>query len=281
MRALVLGASGKTGQAVTAALVAREVAVRAAIRPGSSRGEVCRAVGADEVAEVDLATGAGLEAAMAGVDLVYHLAPNVDPREVPMAVAVARAAADAGVRRLAFHSVLHPDDATMPHHRRKHLAEQEVRAILPGATVIRPAAYQDNLVPAALAGRITAPYSVDAPFTNVALADVAEAAATVLTGAGHEGRAYDLVGPELLSVREMAKIATEVLRRVVTVTEISVADWVDGPGAGLSAQARDELVAMFESYHREGLVGRSPDLERLLGRPATTWARTLGHLLGG
>lgn len=279
MRALVIGGSGKTGRAVIAALVARGADVRAVIRPGSSRAEVCRAAGADEVAEADLASGVGLEVAMTGVDVVYHLAPNVDPLEVPMAVAAARAAADAGVGRFAFHSVLHPTDASMPHHRRKHLAEQKIRQIVPSVTVIRPAAYQDNLIPAALAGKIVLPYSLDAPFTNIALADVAEVAAIVLIEAGHEGRAYDLVGPQVLSVREMAAIATEVLRHVVMVREISVADWVERVGAGLPVRAREELVAMFESYDRVGLVGRSDDLEQLLGQPGATWAQTLGRLL--
>lgn len=279
MRVLVTGASGKTGRAVTTALVARGATVRAAIRPGSDRAGLCRAAGADEVAAVDLGTGEGLGAALADVDAVYHLAPNVDAREVVMAVHVARGAADAGVDRFGFHSVLHPEDASMPHHLRKQAAENEVREILPDVTVIRPAAYLDNLVPAALAGQITVPYSVDAPFTNVALADVAEAAAVALTDDGHAGRTYEFVGPQTLTVREMAQIATEVLRRVVTVRQIPLERWLSGPGADLGDQARADLVAMFTAYDEAGLTGASDDLATLLGRPATTWAQTLARLL--
>lgn len=279
MRALVTGASGKTGRAVTAALAGRGVPVRAVIRPESDHEGVCREAGAADVARVDLGSGAGLHAAFEGVDLVYHLAPNVDDREVEMAVRIARAAETAGVRRFGFHSVLHPAEATMPHHVRKHLAEKEVRDLFPGAVVIRPAAYQDNLVPAALAGKIAVPYSLDAPFTNVALADVAEVAAVVLTEEGHDSATYELVGPQTLTVREMAEIATEVLRRVVTVRETPIEDWVSGPGAGLPARAREQLVAMFRSYAREGLTGRSHDLARVLGREPTTWAQTLTRLL--
>lgn len=277
MRVLLTGASGKTGRAVTAALAARGTSVRAAIRPGSRRADLCRTAGSDEIARVDLGTGEGLAAALAGVDAVYHLAPNVDPGEVTMAVSVARGAAAAGVKRFTFHSVLHPEDASLPHHLRKHAAEKEVRRILPDAVVIRPAAYQDNLVPAALAGQISVPYSLDAPFTNVALLDVAEAAAVVLTD-GREERAYDLVGPEDLTVREMAEIATEVLGRVVTARQMTVQRWLAGSGTGLSAQARGDLVAMFEAYDGAGLTGSSDDLARLLGRPATTWAQTVARL---
>ncbi len=255
---LVIGASGKTGRAVSRALAARGVRVRAGHRP-----------------DLDLETGHGLAEAMDGVDAVYHLAPNMHPDEVAIAHRVATAALDAGVPRFVFHSVLHPDDSTMPHHWRKHLAEQRIRQLLPTSTIVRPAAYHENLLPAALEGRLTVPYSIDSPFTNVALDDLGEAAAGVLTEAGHEGADYDLVGPEVLSVRDMARIATEVLGREVTAETKRVRDWVDGPGAGLTEQVRDDLLAMFASYDKAGLVGESDDLARLLGRPATTWAGVL------
>lgn len=255
---LVLGASGKTGRAVTRALAARAVDVREGGRP-----------------DIDLESGHGLAAAMDGVAAVYHLAPNVHPDEVGMAERVVQAAAAAGVARFGFHSVLHPADATMPHHWRKHLAERRIREIMPSAAIVRPAAYQENLVPAALAGELVVPYSIDSPFTNVSLDDVGEAAAAVLTGDGHEGATYDLVGPEVLSVRQMARVATEVLGRAVTADTMSIREWVEGPGAGLTEQARDDLVAMFASYDRAGLTGESDDLARLLGRPATTWASTV------
>ena len=274
MRVLVTGASGKTGRAITRALVARGASVRAAMRPGSPQESVCVAAGADEVAHVDL-LGDALGAAVRGVDAVYHLAPNVHPAEAEMATAVADAAADAGVRRFAFHSVLHPEDASMPHHLRKYLAEKEVRAILPEATVIRPAAYLDNLLPAVRSGEIVVPYSLEAPFTNVALSDVADVAAIVVTEDGHAGRTYDLVGPESLSVREMARLASEVLGTPIPVRQSTIEDWSAGPGAGLSDQARDDLVVMFRAYDAAGLTGDSDDLPRLLGRPAMSWAEVL------
>lgn len=259
---LVIGSSGKTGRAVTRALAARGVDVREGRRP-----------------DLDLETGHGLAAAMDGVDAVYHLAPNVHPDEVGMAERVVQAAAAVGLTRVVFHSVLHPADPGMPHHWRKHLAEQRIREMLPDSTIVRPAAYHENLVPAALRGRLTVPYSIDSAFANVALDDVGEAAAVVLTEEGHEGADYDLVGPEVLSVREMARIATGVLGREVTAETMRIREWVEGPGAGLTEQARDDLIAMFASYDRDGLTGESDDLARLLDRPVTTWAGVLARSL--
>jgi uncharacterized protein YbjT (DUF2867 family) len=269
-----MGASGKTGRAVTGALAARGFSVRAAVRSPSSR-EAVYAAGASELALLDLATGEGLEDAVDGVWAVYHLAPNVHPDEVGMAERVTSAAKTAGVQRLVFHSVLHPDDASMPHHLRKAQAEEVVRAGGVPWTVLRPAAYHQNLLPAALDGELAVPYSVDAPFSNVDLADVALVAATVLADAGHEDETYDLAGPEVLSVREMASQASEVLGRRVTAVETDRLAWHQGPGSALPETARRDLLAMFESYDRSGLVGGSAWLWARLGHLPTTWAEAV------
>ncbi|MGO4599433.1 SDR family oxidoreductase [Terrabacter sp. 2RAF25] len=274
MTVLVIGATGKTGRAVTRALASRGIAVRAAVR-SADRQNMAYAAGAQSISVVDLETGAGLTEAVDGVDAVYHLAPNVHPDEAAIAGRVAAAAAAAGVGRFAFHSVLHPDDASMPHHLRKGEAEHVVRAALPRATVLRPAAYHQNLVEAARSGRLAVPYSLDTPFTNVDLDDVAEGAATVLTRHGHEGLTYELAGPEVLSVRDQAAVASEVLGRHVTAEHVPLEGWTTGPGASLPEQARADLLAMFTAYDRHGLVGEADTLRRLLGREPRTWALAL------
>lgn len=292
LEVLVIGASGKTGRAVTRALVARGVRVRAAVRPGSTTSPGAGRLWVERAREpshsrfrnaaelaspvtVDLATGRGLDDAVAGVDAVYHLAPNVHPDEVGIATRVADSAAASGVLRFVFHSVLHPDDASMPHHLRKAAAEEVIRARLCGATVLRPAAFGQNLLDAALSGRLAVPYSLDSPFTNVDLEDVAEVAARVLTEDGHEGATYDLAGPERLSVRELAAVAADVLGHRVDAVEIPLGDWLTGPGAALGEQAREDLTAMFRSYDRDGLCGESSTLAGLLGRVPRTWHQTL------
>ena len=99
----------------------------------------------------------------------------------------------------------------MPHHLRKAEAEAVLRdALGERVTVLRPAAYHQNLVAQALSGMLPVPYSLDAPFTNVDLEDVAEVAADALLGA-HAGLTLDLAGPEVLTVRQLAEQAAAVL----------------------------------------------------------------------
>lgn len=270
---LVVGATGKTGRAVAAALVARGVPVRAAVRPGR---EAAAPEGTEPVA-VDLVSGAGLGAALAGAAAAYHLAPNVHPDEVGMAERMAAAAVAAGLPRLVFHSVLHPGDDRMPHHTRKAVAERVLRAALgERVTVLRPAAYHQNLVAQALAGLLAVPYSLDAPFTNVDLDDVAQVAADALLGA-HAGLALDLAGPEVLTTRELTEAAATALGRPVSDMQVPREEWAAGPGAVLDEKARADLLAMFAAYDDGGLVGDPTVLPRLLGRPATTWVTRLSQ----
>ena len=278
---LVIGATGKTGRAVARALVAHGVPVRAACRPGR---EDAVPAGSAPVA-VDLATGAGLGAALDGIRAVYYLAPNVHPDEVGMALRLADAAAAAGTPRVVFHSVLHPDDARMPHHLRKREAERVLRSALGDRlTILRPAAYHQNLLDQARAGVITVPYSPDAPFSNVDLGDVAQVAAAALLNPVIGGGVHDLAGPQVLTTEEMGRQAAAALGRRVEVRRISIESWLAGPGASLPAPAREALVAMFRAYDDGGLVGDPASLLGALGalgaldRPATTWVEAVSRL---
>jgi len=274
---LVVGATGKTGRAVAAALTARGVAVRASVRAGRESG----APAGTTPVTVDLATGLGLEEALSGARAAYHLAPNMHPDELGMARRVADAAVGTGLERLVFHSVLHPDDARMPHHLRKAEAEVLLRGALgQRVTVLRPAAYHQNLFGQAHAGLLQVPYSLDAPFTNVDLEDVAEVAADALCG-GHAGLTHDLAGPEVLTTRQLTEEAAVALGRPVSDSRMPLEDWVAGPGASLAEQVRDDLVAMFVAYDESGLVGDPTVLPSLLGRASTTWATRVGRCAGG
>ena len=76
MRALVTGANGFLGRRVVAALLARDVTVRALVRPATDVGRL--GWGDDvEIARSDLRSGAGLDEALADVDVVIHLAACV------------------------------------------------------------------------------------------------------------------------------------------------------------------------------------------------------------
>lgn len=243
----VVGAAGKTGRAVVAALRARGE------RP---RGLVRRDPAADEVT-VDLLDADSVRAALDGADTVYHLAPNVHPDEQRVGRTVLDAARAVGVTRFVFHSVLHPQLESMPHHWAKLRVEEMVVESGTEWTILQPAAYVQNFARPA-DGVLRVPYRLDAPFSLVDLADVAEAAATVLTQAGHAAATYELAGPRRVTVRQVA----------ATLGARPVQQTVDGwaQGQRLPAYAVEALSAMFGHYDRHGLVGNPRVLAALLGR---------------
>lgn len=244
----VVGAHGKTGRAVVTTLRARGVRPLALVR---------RPSGADGERVMDLLDERSVARALDGVSVLYHLAPNVHPAEEAIGAAVVDAAAAAGVGRLVFHSVLHPQVSAMPHHWAKLRVEERVVESGLAWTVLQPAAYLQNL--AVDGGALRVPYDLDAPFSLVDLADVAEAAAVVLTEDGHACATYELAGPRAVTVREMAAALG------VRPERVDAADWL--AARDLSPYAREALAAMFAHYDRHGLVGNPRVLAGLLGRP--------------
>jgi NAD(P)H dehydrogenase (quinone) len=194
---LITGAGGKTGRAVIAALAAKGEAVRAFVRREALTDTVRRA-GAREVVVGQMDDVDMLTQALNGVRAIYHISPNVSPHEFTYGEAVASAAKRAGVRRLVYHSVLRPHIAAMPHHWAKARVEEMLFASALDITVLQPAAYMQNILPAwpAITGEgvLRVPYPVATRLSLVDLDDVAKAAAIVLTRPGQEDAVYELAG---------------------------------------------------------------------------------------
>jgi uncharacterized protein YbjT (DUF2867 family) len=131
-------------------------------------------------------------------------------------------------------------------------------------TILQPASYFENACGVWDAvrgeGRWPVPYAADAPFTPVALVDVAEVAALTLTDPRHRYATYELAGPEVLTTSDMAEIAGAVLGRDIAV-EVN-RDPADRP---------PRLQAMFDYYDAHGICGNGTVLAALLHRPPTTW----------
>jgi uncharacterized protein YbjT (DUF2867 family) len=199
---------------------------------------------------VDLLDSHSVTAGLRGVDAVYHMAPNMHPAELEIGRHVISAAQDLGVERLVYHSVLHPQLKAMPHHWDKMRVEEAIVNSRLRWTILQPAPYIQNFNRPA-DGVLRVPYRVDAPFSFVDLRDVAEAAATVLTVTGFEYGIYELAGPEVLTVADIAR------RLDVRVEAVD------------TQHASTRLKAMFEYYDLHGLVGNPAALAMILGRPLT------------
>jgi NAD(P)H dehydrogenase (quinone) len=272
---LVTGAAGKTGKAVVAALVGKGAAVRALVR-NPDHADALLALGATEVSFGSFEDARALGEAAAGVQAIYHISPNVSRDEFAYARAVAAAARTHGVKRFVYHSVLHPQIEAMPHHWQKMRVEEMLFACGFDLTVLQPTAYMQNILGAwrgIADGVFRVPYPLDTRLCLVDLQDVGEAAAIVLTQAGHDGATYELVGTEPLSQADVAVLLARALDRDVRAEGEPLSGWeARARAGGLGEHERATLLAMFRYYAEHGLIGNSNALRWLLGRAPTSLA---------
>ncbi len=273
---LVTGAAGKTGRAAIRALVAKGRAVRALVHhPDQAR--LVQELGAQEVVAGDMRLQTTMEQAAQGVRAIYHICPNMSPDEVLIGQVAIAAARTAGVEHFVYHSVLHPQTEAMPHHWHKLLVEERLFESGLAYTILQPAAYMQNVLAhwerIREEGVYPVPYAVETRLGMVDLGDVAAAAATVLTEAGHEGATYELAGTEVLSQTEVATILSQQLGRPVRAQALSLDAWQQGArAAGLGDYQVETLVKMFRYYERYGFWGNPRVLSWLLGRSPTTFS---------
>jgi NAD(P)H dehydrogenase (quinone) len=278
---LVTGAAGKSGRAVVTALAAKGAAVRAFIRNPAHAGELL-ALGAAEVSFGSFEDARALTLAAAGARAIYHICPNVSRDEMAYARAVATAARTHGVRRVVYHSVLHPQIEAMPHHWQKMRVEEMLFEAGFDLTVLQPTAYMQNILGAwggiIRDGVFRFPYPAATRLSLVDLDDVGEAAAIVLTQDGHHGASYELAGTPALSQSDVAAALGVALGRIVRAEEEPLAAWeARARAGGMGEYERITLAAMFRYYAAYGLVGNAHVLRWLLGRAPTSLAALLAR----
>jgi len=271
---LVTGAAGKTGQAVTRALVRVGASVRALVHKEEYQDSV-ESAGVSEIYLGNLLNLDDLQEIMEGVEAVYHICPNVHPGEVDIGVGVIQAAKEAGVEHFVYHSVLHPQIEAMPHHWLKLRVEEHlIESGLP-FTILQPTAYMQNvaaLIPKLLEGGVyRVPYPIETGISLVDLEDIAQAAAVVLTEPDHVGATYELVGTGPITQSQVAAVLSEVLGKDIQAQRIPYKTWeTQALKNGLGSYQRYTLLKMFQNYKKFGFSGNSLVLGWLLGRPPTT-----------
>lgn len=270
---LITGAGGKTGRAV-ARLLAQEESLRAFVRR-DEQVPMLTSLGAEQVVVGDLRDPAKMRSAMEGIRAVYHVCPNMSPDEVVIGQLVLEEARRAGVGRVVYHSVLHPQTEKMLHHWQKLRVEEMIFESGLPYTILQPAPYMQNWLGSWKSileeGVLRVPYSVDARFSFVDLEDVAEAAKVVLTQPDHTCAIYELVGTAAMSHVEVAGVLGRVLNRTVRTEQEDIQAWrSNAHSLGLNEYAIENLVRMFTYYDRWGLVGNPSVLRWLLRREPTS-----------
>jgi NAD(P)H dehydrogenase (quinone) len=260
-RIIVSGASGNLGGLTVDELLARGVSPRQLILVSRTPEELKKY--ADRGASVrfgDFTQPESLPAAYAGGTRMLLIsvgaiggvtAPALHKRAIDAAKA-------AGVKHIAYTSYVGITRGDLTGRAADHAAtEADLKASGLQWTMLRNSIYMHGLIAQAQRmvadGRAAIPPN-ESPIGYVTREDCARAAAAVLTTPGHEGKAYDITGSELLGVRQVAAAASAVTGKAI--------DVVQGGSETRPGFGRPQMA--FTTMHLEQLTGRRPTTVREL-----------------
>jgi NAD(P)H dehydrogenase (quinone) len=206
--------------------------------------------------------------------VTLRLADYDDPDSLRTALAVVDAARAAGVSLVVYTSAPKADTSDMGLAEEHRATEQALIASGVPYVFLRNGWYIENYtaqLPVILEhGLIGA--AGDGLISVATRSDLAEAAAAVLTGDGHQNQAYELGGQSLT----LPVLAAEIARlsgRDVTYTDLAEDAYAKAlEGAGLPAPVAAVLADSDRAASQGALYVEGNDLEKLLGRPVTPWA---------
>jgi NAD(P)H dehydrogenase (quinone) len=230
------------------------------------------------VRRADYSDTATLPEALAGVDVLLLISGSEVGRRVAQHTAVIEAAKAAGVQRVAYTSIANADHSTNPLQPEHKATEDVLRASGLPFTIFRNNWYLENYtgqVPQYLATGEVLGIDGGARVGAATRADMAAATTAALLDEGTTGATFELSGPPItlagLAEAVTDATGTKVAYRDVTPEELTAIL----RGTGLDDGTAGFVVALEESVARGDLDVRGDDLERLLGRPATTLADAL------
>jgi len=268
---LITGASGTVGQAVLADVARSGAKHRALYR---SREQASKVPAGTEAVVGDFSDPASLAPALEGVDSVFLVCSPV-PELVQLEVNAIEASEAAGVRRIVLNSALGAGDygKSFPSWHRK--VEDKLKATKMAHCILRPNSFLQNLLqyyaPSIRAQGVFYSSMGNARTSYLDVRDIGAVAAKALRGGEHDGKTYELNGPEALTCAEVAE-------RISRAAGIA-ARYVDIPaeaqreamlGQGMPVWLVTALLELQEYY--TGGQGGTVDgvLAGLLGRPPIT-----------
>jgi NAD(P)H dehydrogenase (quinone) len=281
MSVIVTGASGKLGRLVAESLMARLAPAELVLvtrHPAALSDLAAR--GAD-VRHGDFDDPASLPKAFAGGSRMLLISTDAIGRRAAQHRAAIDAAAAAGVGHVVYTSHVNPvaDNPIGPIAEENRETEEMLHDRGLAWTVLRFGSFAElQIQPAtlAVAGGHLVTNAGDGRVVPVSRRDCADAAAIVLTTDGHDGKTYDITGPEALSQRELAALFAEVSGRPVKVVRVGDKMLTWGLLRYGTPKPLARAVAAFGRSIREGYFDViDPAFESLSGRPPASLREVL------
>jgi NAD(P)H dehydrogenase (quinone) len=220
--------------------------------------------------------------ALQGVDRMLLISADQVGQRLAQHRAAIEAAKTAGLGHVIYTSIPNPVEANpggvVPDHR---ATEEAVKASGLAWTFLRNNLYAEYQIATAAqavaAGELVTNVG-DGRTAYVSRDDCAAASAAVLAGTGHEGRAYDITGPEAIGAEDLAALASEIGGKDVAVVPVDDEALIAGMTRGGLPEVVARMLASLGTSTREGFLETvSTAVEDLTGNPP----RTLRDVLVG
>lgn len=282
----ITGATGQLGRLVISALLKTVPAAEiAALARNVDKASDLAAKGV-VVREADYSRPETLGPALVDVDKLLLISGNEVGHRVPQHKAVIDAAKKAGVKLIAYTSVLHADTSPLG------LAEEhrQTEALLRESGILhvllRNSWYTENYtasIPAALQHGMLIGSAGDARIASATRADFAEATAAILVSQDNQaGCTYELAGDEAYTLAEFADELSRQTGKTITFRNLSEADYKAAlVGAGLPEPVAAMLAQSDAAAGQGALFDDSRQLSQLIGRPTTSLKDAIAKALTG
>jgi NAD(P)H dehydrogenase (quinone) len=280
---VVTGATGQLGRLVIDELLKIVPANRiiAAVRDPAKAMELSeRGV---KVRHADYNHPATLDDALHGAEKLLLISSSEVAGRVPQHRAAIDAAQRAGVKLIAYTSILHAD--TSPLGLAAEHKETEAALVTFGVphVVLRNGWYTENYtggISAALAHHSLLGCAGTGRIASATRAEYAAAAAAVLTREDQAGRIYELAGDESFDLSELAHEISRQSGKTVEYRNLSESDYRAaliqmGVPEGIAALLADSDTGASKG----GLCDHSKQLSTLIGRPTERLPRAVEHAL--
>lgn len=281
----ITGATGQLGRLVLSQLlktVPADQLVAVVRDPAKAAGFAERGV---TVRVANYGDRTALAKAFAGVERVLLVSSNEVGQRFAQHLSVIEAAKDAGVKQLAYTSVLHADTSTLELAKEHLETEQALAASGLSYVLLRNGWYTENYaasIPGALANGALVGSAGAGRISSASRQDYAEAAAAVLTAPIESGRIYELAGDEAYTLADLAAEISRQTGKTIPYQDLPGAAYAELLlKAGLPPHFAELLASSDTSAAGGALFDDSGTLSELIGRPATPMAETVKAALAG
>ena len=269
----ITGVTGKIGGAVATELQDLAPRLRLLVRNPSRAPRL-----EGQLAVADYSDAAASREALAGVNVLFMVSAGESPERVQQHEVFVDAAAAAGVKHIVYTSFLGAKpDATFTLARDHWYTEQHIRESGIAWTFLRDSFYLDFFPEVVDENGVIRGPAGNGRVGAVSREDVARSATAVLRNpAPHAGCAYDLTGPQALSLNDIARIIGEVWGKQVTYQDESLEEaYASRAHYGAPGWEVDAWVSTYTAIALGELDVISDSVQSLTGRPPLSLAELL------